>query len=101
MTLANLHVHNPIPVAAQHYAFVLGLALVDALDDESNMVNFLSFDGFVFFVLPSARERETRVVHLARIFRDVVTKDVVDTSERIRAGLGQFGRPKLDFLAVK
>lgn len=71
------------------------------MDDESDVVDLLAYDGLVFVVFPGAREREARVVHLAGVFREVVAQDVVDTSERVGTGLGQFAGPELHFLAVK
>ena len=86
--LAHFHIHNAFPVAAHYNALVFGLSFVNALDDEGEMVDFLAFDGLVFVVLPSSRKREARVVHLAGVFREVVTQYVIDASERIRAGFG-------------
>ena len=52
--LTNLYVNDAIPVATHNDALVLGLALVDTLDDEGDMVDLLSFNGFVFVVFPCA-----------------------------------------------
>ena len=70
--LTDFHIHNPVPIATYHDALVFGLAFIDALDDKSKMIDFRAFDGLVVVVFPSARKRETRVVHLAGIVRDVV-----------------------------
>ena len=75
--LTNLYINDAVPVAAHHDALVFGLALIDTLDDEGDVVDFLAIDGFVVVVFPRARKREARIVHLARVFRDVVTQDVV------------------------
>ena len=52
--LTNLYVNNAVPIATHHDALVLGFALIDTLDDEGDMVDFLPFDGLVFVVFPSA-----------------------------------------------
>ena len=98
--LTNFHIHDAIPITTHYNTLVFGLAFIDTLDDESDMVDLLSFDGLVFVIFPSTRKRETRVVHLARVFREVIAQDVVDAPEWIRAGLGQFAGPELYLLAV-
>ena len=52
--LTNLYVNNAIPVATHYDALVFGLALVDALDDEGDVVDLFPFDGLVFVVFPCA-----------------------------------------------
>ena len=52
--LTNLYIHDAVPIATHHDALVLGLALIDTLDDEGDMVDLLSFDRLVFVVFPGA-----------------------------------------------
>ena len=99
--LAHFHIHNAFSVAAHHNALVFGLAFVNALDNEGEVVDFLSLDGFVFIVFPGSGKRETRVVHFAGVFREVITQNIVDAPERIGASLGQFTGPELYLFAEK
>ena len=52
--LTNLYVNNPVPITPHYHALVFGLAFVDALDDERDVVDFLAIDGLVVVVFPRA-----------------------------------------------